>query len=345
MVSEEIRAMIPDYVRGLLSPSDMKEVEAAMNGSPEILQEFEAAQVYYAALNQIPEVKAPPDFISRVNRMIDHQSFVSRFRRFFFEPLHIKLPIELAGVTIGLVVILAVHYPFQPRERLSVRSAPVMVHRKAAPAVPAPPRQAEEKREARVTESPAPAEHPVQAPATIAFSAKNQAQKEPLPRVAVAAAVPPMRAEPKPEATEARPAGAAPLRPSAPSTSVPSIDAIPPLTASVRSKETESPETANNIGTVELTYIMPENGEIGQASGGESITAAAASATETILRTYDRHFIKSFQNSTVTYVCTFPPGRLSALIEDLGRSFSVTTHLFSDEAQQNRLITVSVILQ
>jgi hypothetical protein len=135
MVSEELHAMIPDYVRGLLSAGEAKEVEATLEGSPEIYPEFEAAQTYYAALNQIPEVKAPTGFLDRVNRRIDRVPFWSRVRELLFEPLAVKLPFEMAGVAVCLVTVLILFNPFSSRVyREKERPVAAAVRKKAAEA-------------------------------------------------------------------------------------------------------------------------------------------------------------------------------------------------------------------
>jgi hypothetical protein len=138
MVSEDLHAMIPDYVRGLLSPSEAKEVESALEGSPEILPEFEAAQSYYAALNQIPEVKAPADFLGRVNRRIDTRPLDQRLRSLLFEPLALKLPIGLAGVAACLIAALFLVNPFSTRGRLPSDKSVASAGRPSAAPAPAP---------------------------------------------------------------------------------------------------------------------------------------------------------------------------------------------------------------
>ncbi|MGA2507866.1 MAG: hypothetical protein ABSF80_10360 [Chitinispirillaceae bacterium] len=362
MVSEEIRAMIPDYVRGLLLPGEAKEVESALDSSPEILPEFEAAQAYYAALNQIPEVKAPADFLDRVNRGIEVKPFRQRLRSLIFEPLYVKLPIELAGVAACLITVLVITHPFMPKERLLTRQEiPTVTHVPRAPA--APPAETvlpspEEKREPAVAAPEQPAARPdFTGPPDLTPPRPRETPRETreIPREdqpAVAAAEV-KKAEFKPAAM----ATTAMARKTAPSASAqPSIDAIPTLPAVAQinnnNNNSEETETVSDIGTIELTYIMPENGPAGQAQDeGERSRAAstiptlASDAVTAILRTYDPDFVKTSENNKVTYVCKLPPRRLPMVVDDLGRVFTITTHLFPYDVAHTKLITVTFILQ
>jgi hypothetical protein len=195
MVSEEVRAMIPDYVRGLLSPAEAKEVEAALESSPEIYPEFEAAQTYYAALNQIPEVKAPSDFVFRVNQRIDHVPLWPRVGAFLFEPLALKLPFELAGVAACLVVALVLFNPFSSRGRLPSEKSVAVKVRKAAAAEEAktlpPAAAAPATEEAAAPSAPEPAPGPVPKPPGPAAVAAG------LPEVKAETPAPPVPAKPE----------------------------------------------------------------------------------------------------------------------------------------------------
>ena len=102
-----------------------------------------------------------------------------------------------------------------------------------------------------------------------------------------------------------------------------------------------------DIGTIELAYITPEKAETEkrQESAASSAQAAATGTATLILRTYDQHYLQTVRNGKVTYVCALKPDRLPALIEELGRPFNVTTHLFPYDEENTKLVTVSFILQ
>ena len=357
--------MIPDYVRGLLSPAEAREVEAAIAAFPEIGGELEGARVYYKALNQIPEVKASAGFLRGVNSAIDYKPFRQRLQDFFFEPLYLKLPIELAGVAACIIILLVITNPFRPQERaeLAMSTAPAATAKKAAP-VPEETKQlpgvaADHASAQASVEQTQPRPAPSAGELVAAASASDKkaelpaavpaAHKELQPLKKYAAAAPALKtaAKAKEIYAEAAPVAAAPAA-EAPAAAAPMAEA--PAVAAVRApapaparlkQQIESAPAGEEIGTIELAYT----GSGTTGTGAAANPAIAATAAAAILRTYDPNFQKTWRNGKLTFACTFPPGRLSALISDLGQPFAVTTHLFPYDAQHTRLVTVSFIIQ
>jgi hypothetical protein len=259
MVSEELRAMIPDYVRGLLSPTDAKEVEAALESSPEIYPEFEAAQSYYSALNQIPEVKAPSDFVFRVNHRIDSVPFWPRIRGILFEPLALKLPFELAGVAACLVISLVLFNPFSSRGRLraekpvaaAVRKAAVPEESRAAPATvsaeqaePAAVPAFQETADKAAAETATPTAAAAPAPELPAVKAETPAPK-PLEPASVAAGLPAAKTP------------AAPVKPAAIASVPPPVSEPAPALAAKRMAAKEAPEKKAEAVKQDMTTVAP----------------------------------------------------------------------------------------
>jgi hypothetical protein len=88
---------------------------------------------YFKALENIEEHDVPPDFLAKVNERIDSGPWFKRLGRKFFFPVHVKLPIEVAGlaVTAGLLLFIARPYYKQLKEKEIVYPAPVEVAEKA----------------------------------------------------------------------------------------------------------------------------------------------------------------------------------------------------------------------
>jgi hypothetical protein len=119
--------LLPDYVRGLLQPEQARLVEQALAGSEELTREKSRLQAYFAALDAVEPVTAPPDFINRVNRHIDRPPIIKRLINALLLPLQVKIPLELAGAAacaIVLVVVLRPHYTKNPAPMLSEVAAP-----------------------------------------------------------------------------------------------------------------------------------------------------------------------------------------------------------------------------
>jgi hypothetical protein len=385
MVSEELRAMIPDYVRGLLSPAEAKEVESALESSPEIYPEFEAAQSYYAALNQIPEVKAPTDFIDRVNRRIDSVPLLPRLRALLFEPLAVKLPFELAGVAACLVVALVLFNPFSSRGRLPAEKPVAAAVRKAV--VPEESRAAETTVPAVQTEpasvavaaapapegpaeilSPEPPPLPAPKQAEVAFAKPPAPQPDPVATAALKSKAatkelpaPEKQADVKQDMTAA---AAAPQR-----SAIPSLDAIPTLpsvamaapapraAAAPREEapaaEAEEPGAAASRAPVQA-LVAPKArasspaediGTVDLAPEDGSLSSATPETAETILSTTAVTCTRTMKDGKTAFLCKLPPNRLDLLIESLSRSFAVTTHLFPYDAATTGMVAVTFIIQ
>lgn len=406
MVSEEIRAMIPDYVRGMLTVGEAREVEAALAAFPEISGELEAARVYYSALNQIPEVRASAGLLRKVNHGIDYKPLGQRLRSFLFEPLYIKLPIELAGAVACAFVVVMVFNPLRlpTKERLLATDNTLVMNEmeppSAAETVPqagpihqpgksaAQPfgqaadktagQEASKKEEApqrpeaaSIAESapvPAPASAPLAAPAeAVAMAMEQKAEipaaamtmrKPAAPSTGRIDAIPDLNelkakkaspaapaAAPVAQAPAAAPAAAVAEEPA----SVPpaaTAAAVPAPAARMKEMTRAAPvaaapvQTTEEIGTIELAASSAEG-----TVEASSASAGSANAALLILRTYDPYCKTAIRSGKQTFVCTFRPDRLSALISDLGQSFAVTTHLFPYDTQHIKRVTVLFILQ
>jgi hypothetical protein len=111
MVSEEIRGMIPDFVRGLLPPEEAQVVANALSTIPVLAKELDAAKRYYTVLNQLPESDIPVDFLDRINRRIDHKPWIQNIIDLLFKPFFPKIPLEFAGLAACLVVVVVMLKP------------------------------------------------------------------------------------------------------------------------------------------------------------------------------------------------------------------------------------------
>jgi hypothetical protein len=380
MVSEEIRSMIPDYVRGLLSPAEAKEVESALEGSPDIFPEFEAAQSYYAALNQIPEVKAPAGFAERVNSRIDKVPLWPRVRHVFFEPLFIKLPLEFAGLAACLVASLIVFNPFSLRERLTSRptAAIAAVEQKtavvptveatadSAAAAPAPEAPVETQATqlmpepgipavAEASQPPAKADIPAAAapagfdlakmPEQKSPAAAEEVRKEPSPlqQKALADALTEKKAETRQKETAPEPAAVAARKPAA---GAQSLDNIPTLPAASALAAAPAPAAVSPKPTAKAVTAP-----VAEDIGSVDLTTDAMSSsstpenTENILQTVSTRCRRTTKDGQTAFECILPPSRLNLLIESLSRSFNVTTHLLPYDPASVKPVKVSFILQ
>ena len=86
--------------------------------SESLRREYEALKVYRTALDTVGQVEAPSDFLERVNERIDQPPLVTRVARVLFQPFHVKMPMEVAGLAVAALLIVLLYVP------LDIRKAP-----------------------------------------------------------------------------------------------------------------------------------------------------------------------------------------------------------------------------
>jgi hypothetical protein len=104
------RELLYDYARGRLSEQDRSDVEEQLQSSEELRTELEKVKTYYAAIHEMDPVPVPGRFLEKVHLRIDSKGKRSLLNRLLY-PLHLKLPIEFAGVAATVVLVIFVFFP------------------------------------------------------------------------------------------------------------------------------------------------------------------------------------------------------------------------------------------
>ncbi|MBN1129144.1 MAG: hypothetical protein JXA71_09165 [Chitinispirillaceae bacterium] len=351
MVSEEIRGMIPDYVRGLLTPEEADEVRNALDAFPQLAAEYESALRYYAVVDQLQGSTAPPGFLDRVNQGIDRKPLLQRVGDLLFRPFWIKIPVEFAGLAaclIAIVVILKPQFPTNvPDEEqalaLSRRPEPAALQGMEIPDVE------------KTTVKRLPASRPGK---TAGAAPKKAPETAPSP-----ASTP----SPLSEATIATSVIAPDKTAAAPVQAIPADVSRPPPPGMKPAGPAEKPASiaAVDIGSIELAYAPVPSAELrlqkramraeqGAAMGGksgdsdgilhESAPPSALSAfradsadhqasisvseiLDSILVKYDPLFAVSEHNGKTSYTLILSPDQLSSLSKELQQSFRIASRL------------------
>jgi hypothetical protein len=382
MVSEEIRGMIPDYVRGLLSPEEAQAVANALSSIPELAKELDAAKRYYTVLNQLPEPEVPADFLNRINRRIDHKPWTQKALDLLFKPFFPKIPLEFAGLAaclVAVVIILKPEFGLHQKTELPLAintstyindesPQPAIAQDKKKVQAPAP-RLSAAKKVDRVTPPVASRQiEPQKAPAS-AIVVENKVADDNLAVNAAAGTT----SQPAQEYL----ASTAPLQ---------EKEDLPALK---ESEEKPASFAAVDIGAIELVYTStppkdnklraaksaqasmsrmetsPEQVTLAQsdvslekektAAAGEPIRsslpdqgASPVSVSEildSILVKYDSLFSVKSIHGMISYTLTLSPDRLSALSKELQQSFSITSRLLPFDPLVAKLVKVSLTVK
>lgn len=115
MDNNKIKEMLPDYIQGQLSKEDSVAVKEQLKKSGSLRREYEELRSYYNAINTLKPVKAPGNFLDNIHARIAIQPPLVKFVKTVFHPLHIKVPLELAGVALTTVLVILIFNPFKPK--------------------------------------------------------------------------------------------------------------------------------------------------------------------------------------------------------------------------------------
>ena len=143
MSDNDLRELLPDYVRGRLDPPTVARVEAAVRDDAALSAECERLRRYYAAIDGIEPVKAPAGFLHRVNARIDRPSVAERFVKAVLLPLQVKLPLGVAGVAAAALLLVVVLRPAEQMLMTRQSAAPEVVIAPPPPAAKADMRESE----------------------------------------------------------------------------------------------------------------------------------------------------------------------------------------------------------
>jgi hypothetical protein len=125
MNDNEILELLHDFVRGRLTGEQAREIEARAAASATVRQELEKVRAYYGALEDMEPVRASDDFLDKVHERIEAESRPAGIIGKLFFPLRIKLPFELAGIAVSLLLIVFLYVPYMNREPSTRSEAPL----------------------------------------------------------------------------------------------------------------------------------------------------------------------------------------------------------------------------
>lgn len=123
MNCQDVRELSSDYLDRRLAPHELSALEEHLGVCPDCRREIEALRTTISLLGSLDPVETSADFLSRVHRKLEKESRLSRIRGWLWEPIKIKVPLEITALV--LLGILASHLYYRTPElaresRLSV---------------------------------------------------------------------------------------------------------------------------------------------------------------------------------------------------------------------------------
>jgi len=100
----QIHELLSAYVDDVLSPEEREQLEEHLSVCQACTEELQALEAYLGAMHSLKRIDAPADFIQSVHNRMEKTSFLRRLVKKIFVPVHIKIPLELAGVVAALLI-------------------------------------------------------------------------------------------------------------------------------------------------------------------------------------------------------------------------------------------------
>jgi len=115
-MSNDIRELLPEYIKGQLSTDETIEIEQALQDDVQLHKEYEGLVGYFDAIGALPSVQASDDFLEKVHASIEKQSMLQRIISWFCTFSGRKFSLEAIGVVAVLLVIVVLYRPIFIRE-------------------------------------------------------------------------------------------------------------------------------------------------------------------------------------------------------------------------------------
>ena len=110
---------------------------------------------YKKEMRSLEKIKAPDDFLGQVIARLDKVSLFERIKQFFFVPLRVKIPLQLAAAVTTIIVIFSVYRMAQPAGQITYMAPRAKMERALKKAVVTEDKAKVSRRAAQVARSPA----------------------------------------------------------------------------------------------------------------------------------------------------------------------------------------------
>jgi hypothetical protein len=115
----DIEKLLPDYLSGDIEPGPRRSVEEHLQHCQTCAEKLREYRAYAAAMSSTPAVKAPSDFMEKLNARLERRTRRS-IADMLFRPFHLKVGLEAAGLAAMALVVFFFWRPFEhPRMALT----------------------------------------------------------------------------------------------------------------------------------------------------------------------------------------------------------------------------------
>jgi len=120
----KIKGLLSEYIDNALDASSKKLVEKHLSMCENCREELESLKICVEELSSLEKVRAPEDFLQKLHERIQPRFNFKDIMRKVFVPMRIKLPLELAGVTAALLLMIAIFNTMKRSEQILIVKGP-----------------------------------------------------------------------------------------------------------------------------------------------------------------------------------------------------------------------------
>lgn len=124
MNCHNIIELLSEYADDLLDSKTKKDIRKHLMTCKDCSHEYSLMQRYIKKMTSLKTIKAPADFLQKVNNNINEKFSFKRFSRFLFYPLEVKIPLEAAGLVTTILLIIFIFGPFKNLKQSFVKEVP-----------------------------------------------------------------------------------------------------------------------------------------------------------------------------------------------------------------------------
>jgi anti-sigma factor RsiW len=110
----QVAKLLSDFADGALDEQTRRRVEGHLSLCESCSAELDALEDIIKGIGSMERVRAPRDFLDNVHARIELESLPRRIFRRLFHPLYIKVPMEVAGVIVALLLVVTIHHGMLP---------------------------------------------------------------------------------------------------------------------------------------------------------------------------------------------------------------------------------------
>ncbi|NOZ63816.1 MAG: hypothetical protein GXO71_02535 [Caldiserica bacterium] len=118
MKCREVKKRLSEYMDGMLDARREKLIREHIAKCRNCTEELRSLQVSVNILNSLQEIKAPEDFLEKVQQRIEQPSISNRIIQKIFLPFRIKIPLEVVGVAATVLLIISIFNATESRKEI-----------------------------------------------------------------------------------------------------------------------------------------------------------------------------------------------------------------------------------